>query len=420
MLNTSKIRLADFFLNWKSFLVFNIIIFVAKIVFSAYNNFTVELFEDWSIARNLATHGMYSWNLEYGSSAYKLPFYPLFLSFFIKYFGIVDAAKSIIIIQHVFYFLIPVIIIKIFENFNLKMGGFLSAYFFIFSPAYFYYSNILEATNVFILLFAVWLYIYSILWTQTSVGFQRIFTFAFITGCIALTQVVAVPIMGIMILLLIFYKKLSLKNGFVTVCIAIILYSPWVIRNYITFDKVIVSKSPFWQNVFLGYIPEYQILPNNNFITEEEKKVVFKKTAANDEFVSERIYQEEVLKIVEKDRFAPVKKGLNNIISLWFVPKTYFDNNRLAILIGRKLYVIFINLLLLISLIYFFRNNKKIFLFCCIILGGFTFPYLIGHAANIRFKLDFEWIETSIISLFIFLKYWNENEKLNKIRKQIF
>lgn len=413
MFNTSKIRITDFFLNWKSFFVFNILIFVAKIFFSVYNNFHAEWFEDWSIARNLATLEIYSWNYKFGSSAYKLPLYPLFLCFFMKCFGLLNAAKFIIIAQHIFYFIIPVIIIKIFENFNLKTVGFLSAYFFIFSPAYFYYSTIIEATNLFILLFAIWLYWFSICWTQTYISFNKIMIFSVITAFVALTQVVAVPVMGVMTLFLIFYKKRSLKDIFTVACIAVLVYSPWVIRNYITFDKVIVSKSPFWQNVFLGYIPDYQILPDNHFLTEEEKKIVFKKTAAHNEFVNENIYKEEVLKIVGKDSFAPIKKGLNNFISLWFVPKTYFDNNGLPILIGRKLYVIFINLLLLISLVYFFKNDKKIFLFCCILFAGFTFPYLIGHAANIRFKLDFEWIETSVISLFLFRKYCVSNKNFN-------
>lgn len=412
-MNTSKIQTVNFFLNWRSFLVFNTLIFVAKIIFSAYSNFNAELFEDWSIARNLATHEIYAWNLKYGSSAYKLPLYPFFLSFFIKCFGVFKAIKFIIIVQHIFYFIIPLIIIKTFGNFNVKTAGFLSAYFFIFSPAYFYYSNILEATNLFILLFAVWLYIYSIFWTRAVIPFQKIISFSIVTAFVALTQVIAVPIMGVMILLLLFYKRLSLKNTFIVACLAILVYSPWVIRNYITFDKIIISKSPVWQNVFLGYIQDYQILPNNHFLTEKDKKIVFKKTAANNEFVSEEVYKEEVMKIVEKDQFAPIKKGLNNFISLWFVPKTYFDNNGLSILIGRKLYVVFINLLLLISLIYFFRNNKRIFLFCCIIFGGFTFPYLIGHAANIRFKLDFEWMETSVISLFLFFKYFVESKESN-------
>ncbi|MDR2237946.1 MAG: glycosyltransferase family 39 protein [Chryseobacterium sp.] len=400
----SKTRWVDFFLNWKTFLILNLLILSLKIIFSVYQHFNVDFFEDWAIAENLARDGVYSMQSKFGSSAYKLPVYPLFLTFFIKAFGAVAAVKWIVIIQHLFYFIIPVIIIKILGNFQLQKAGFLSAYFFIFSPAYFYYSNVLEATNIFILFLAIWFYLYSLLWTSLATA-GKLTAFAVMTALVALTQVVAVPIMVVMILLLVFYKKISVKHILAVGGLAAILYAPWVIRNYLTFDKVIISKSPVWQNVFLGYGSAYQILPGNQFMTEKEEKEVEARIAVNNEFDDELIFEEEVSKIVEKDTMAPFKKGLNNFISLWFVPKRYFDNNGLSVLVGRKLYVLGINILLLISLGYFFRKNKPFFLFLCVLFAGFTFPYLIGHAANIRFKLDFEWIETSVIALFLFLKY---------------
>lgn len=409
MLSPPKIRFADFFLNWKTFLIFNVLIFLIKIFFSAHHNFTAVFVEDWKIAKNIVYHGAYSLDLRYGSSAYKLPAYPLFLSFFIKIFGALGAMKFIIITQHIFYFSIPVVIIKTFENLNLKAAGFLSACFFIFSPSYFYYSNILEATNLFIMFFAVWLYLYSELWMQRRSSWKLI-TFSGITAVLALTQVVAVPLMVLMILLLCFYKKLSVKNIAVVFFIAGICYSPWVIRNYLTFNNLIISKSPVWQNIYLGYVSEYQILPGNHFITEQKEEKITRQIIAYDEFVGEHIYENEVHKIIETDQWAPLKKGINNLISLWYVPKRYFDDNSLSILVGRKAYVMIINILLLLSLLYFFKNNKPLFLFLCVVFAGFTFPYLIGHAANIRFKLDFEWIQTSVIALFIFLKYLNVKE----------
>src|SRR5690606_18926776 len=118
--------------------------------------------------------------------------------------------KVIIIVQHFLYFLLPILIIKIFDCFQLKAAGFLAAYFFIFSPAYFYYSNILEATNLFILLFAVWGYFYSQLWTLRN-SFWTVVVFSVVTAIVALTQIVAVPIMVLMILLLVFYKKIPVK-----------------------------------------------------------------------------------------------------------------------------------------------------------------------------------------------------------------
>lgn len=404
MLSSSKIRFLDFFLNWRAFLIFNILIFSIKILFSVYHNFTADFFEDWKIAKNLAFHGAYSLDLKYGSSAYKLPIYPLFLSFFIKIFGSLEAVKFIIITQHIFYFSIPILIIKIFENLNLKIAGFLSAYFFILSPSYFYYSNILEATNVFIFLFAVWIYLYSELWMlKKSLGRQIAFTV--ITAILALTQVVVIPLMILMILILCFYKRLSIKNTVVVLLAVVTFYSPWIIRNYFSIDKLIISKSPVWQNVYLGYVSDYQILPGNKFMTKQYEKNIEKILSNCDEFGQEDRYEKEVLKIVDADQWAPLKKGINNFISLWYVPKRYFDDNKLSIILGRKCYVALINVLLLVSLVYFFRNKKSLFFIFSVVFAGFTFPYLVGHAANIRFKLDFEWIQTSVISLFIFCRF---------------
>ncbi|WP_228384321.1 hypothetical protein [Chryseobacterium soli] len=181
-----------------------------------------------------------------------------------------------------------------------------------------------------------------------------------------------------------------------------------------------MSKSPVWQNIYLGYVSEYQILPDNHFITEQDEKKIAVHIGENDEFVGEQIYENEVHKIIEADQWAPLKKGINNLISLWYVPKRYFDDNSLSILVGRKAYVMIINILLLLSLLYFFKNNKSLFLFLCVVFAGFTFPYLVGHAANIRFKLDFEWIQNSVIALFIFLKYLNKKQPSDKETVNLF
>lgn len=374
-------------------------IFILKVVFSAKSGFKAEHFEDWSIAENIAAYGKYAMDMRFGSSAYKLPVYPLFLSAYIKVFGTGPATVWIIITQHLFYFLIPVLLIGIFQNFRSKEAGFMAAYFFIFSPSYFYYSNIMEATNIFLPLFIGWIYIYSVIWRK-GVSNRGLIIFSMLTAVVALTQVVAVPVMALLGLVLLVSRKISLPKIMVVVSLSALCYAPWVIRNYITFDTVILSKSPVWQNMYLGYIPDYQIL-DYSFVSEQHKKETFARISQHNEFEDEGIYRSEVEKIIRKDHWAPVKKAVNNIISLWFVPKKYFDDNSLSVVIGRKLYVMILNIALLISLVYFFRRNRMLFFVLILVFAGFTFPYLIGHAANIRFKLDFEWVQTSVIALWM-------------------
>ena len=91
----------------KTFLAFNLIIFIAKIFYSIHNNFSTNYFEDWSIANNLAKFGVYSEFMEVGSTAYKLPIYPLFLSSVIYFFP-KNSTEIIIILQHVLFFFIPI------------------------------------------------------------------------------------------------------------------------------------------------------------------------------------------------------------------------------------------------------------------------------------------------------------------------
>lgn len=374
-------------------------IFVLKVVFSAKSGFKAEHFEDWSIAENITTYGKYAMDMKFGSSAYKLPVYPLFLSAYMKVFGTGPATVWIIITQHLFYFLIPVLLIGIFQNFRSKDAGFLAAYFFVFSPSYFYYSNIMEATNIFLPLFIGWIYMYSVIWRK-GVSSRILIIFSLLTAIVALTQVVAVPVMALLGVVLLVSRKISLPKIMVVVSLSALCYAPWVIRNYITFDTVILSKSPVWQNMYLGYIPDYQIL-DYSFVSEQHKKETFARISQHNEFEDEGIYRSEVEKIIRKDHWAPVKKALNNIISLWFVPKKYFDDHSLSVVVGRKLYVMILNIALLISLVYFFRRNRMLFFLLILVFAGFTFPYLIGHAANIRFKLDFEWIQTSVIALWM-------------------
>ena len=403
MIKTIKLKFSALFFNWKTFLLFNFIILLVKIAISYSQGFAIGFFEDWRIAENLALHGSYSWQIEFGSSAFKLPIYPLFLFFFIKVFGSIAAIKWILFLQHIIYFCIPILMVKCFNNFKLLNVGFLSGYFFIFSPSYFYYSSVLEATNLFILFFLLWFYFYSFLWNNNT-SQKKVIFLLIMTGLLALTQVVVIPIMLFLIILLYIYKKTKISTIALIFFIAGILYSPWIIRNYVVFNKIIISKTPVWQNVYMGYISEHQIFKKNVFLSEVEEKKVLDQIPLHDEFENEKMYKKVVETIQKRHSYAALKKALNNFVSLWYVPNRYFYDNSWSILLGRKLYVLVLDVFLCMGLYYFFKKKfYKILLFSSIILAGFTVPYLIGHAANIRFKLDFEWIQTSIIAFYIMM-----------------
>jgi len=76
----------DKLLNLRTFMMFNLVIFLAKVAYSFALDFPGGYFEDWHIAKNLVQHGIYSEFINVGPTAYKLPVYPLFISMFMLAF----------------------------------------------------------------------------------------------------------------------------------------------------------------------------------------------------------------------------------------------------------------------------------------------------------------------------------------------
>lgn len=138
-------------LQIKILLIVDFVVFIAKFIFSYNNGYATNYFEDWSIANNLAKYGVYSEFIEVGSTAYKLPVYPFFLSAIIYLFP-ENAFEIIIIIQHIIYFFIPLLFLRISKLFDAEKIGILTGFIFLLSPAYFFYSNIFEL-QIFLYLF---------------------------------------------------------------------------------------------------------------------------------------------------------------------------------------------------------------------------------------------------------------------------
>jgi hypothetical protein len=113
----------------------------------------------------------------------------------------------------------------------------------------------------------------------------------------------------------------------------------------------------------------------------------------------ENIFQKEISAKVTKNLYW--KKAVQNAFLLWYVPAKYFYSYNYKNALPRKFYVILLNIFTLISGVFLYRKNKKLVYFFVFLFVGFTIPYMIGHAANIRFKLDFEWIQLIFVALYL-------------------
>ena len=310
--------------------------------------------------------------------------------------------EAIAISQHLIFFLVPFLLIAILRIFNKEKAGIIAGYLFIFSPAYFYYSNVYEVTNVFIPIFLTWCFVYLKIFSGQFKAYKHYVVLGMVTALLFLTQVVVVPLVLVLLVALVIMKKSPLKLVAISCFVTLFCYSPWVIRNSITFDKLILTKTPVWQNIYLSYTSQLNIWSDLNLISDENERVMFYKRHVTDEFTMEKLYQKEVEQALEGTRYLAVKKGIQNAILLWTVPSRYFYDNSLSIVIGRNFFLLIIHSLSIISLVYFYRKGNKLLVFSfLLVFVSFTMPYVIGHAANMRFKLDFEYFQYILVGLFL-------------------
>lgn len=391
------------FLSDKIFIVIGVLILICKVFHTIFFGVKGETFEDWAIGYNLAHYGQYAEFINVGPTAYKLPIYPLFLAFFIKLFG-EDAHFVIIVVQHIIYFFLPFLLLKIGETFNKRKVGMMAGYFFLCSPAYFFYSNVLEATNIFLLVFMLWVLLFSEIYVASKFTLSKIIGFGILSAIVALTQVVALPIMVFCILLLLFAKKMNIQQLMVFSVIMLMVYSPWVIRNQITFHQLILTKTPKWQNIYHSFTSEANVIDLLKIIPNNVNQDIQEQRRLTDEFYMENLYEDKVIKYMKGHYELTVLKGLQNAVLLWTVPVRYLQDNGVTILLGRKVYVLMLNFFTLWGLMLIYKRSFRLFLFFLIIFMGFTAPYMIGHASNIRFKLDFEWIQFFIVAVFLYYK----------------
>ncbi len=406
-------------LEKRTFLLCSALVLTAKIGYSFVTGFPGGTYEDWHIADNLVNRGVYAEFIDVGPTAYKLPAYSIFLSFFIAVFGNF-AKEAAVIAQHILFFIIPLQMIGLFRLFNREKVGILTAYLFILSPVYLYYSNVMEVTNIFIPLLLLWLGRYLMVFKSGNAGRKDIILLGIISSALFLTQVIVVPLVLVLLTVLVFQNKLRMAGLALWLVIMSLFYAPWVIRNYIVFEKVIVTKSPFWQNIYLSFIPQVNFLDEVKLISLEHDLYTMELKKKVNEFKMEQIYRAEVQRVLQGREELFFVKAVQNAVILWYVPTRYIDQQTPGVYL-RKVQVIVLNLLTLIAIVFIYRRYRLLFCFSLLFFGAFTAPYMIGHAANMRFKLDFEWYQYALVALFLYERcslFRNREETSRKVAAQ--
>lgn len=352
--------------------------------------------EDYQIAENLAKGNGYVLYDLIGPTAIKVPLYPVMLSFFILIFNGLSKF-AIVIFQHILLLFCSYFILKIGYELQKVRVSELFFLIFIFYPSYLYYPNVIEVTNVFICESIMFVY-FSVKYYKLQ-SRQYLIILSILSGLIFLTQPIAVPII---LAVWIYLLRNSITKIWVPLIVILLMQSPWIIRNYVVFDKFIPFKSPFWMNIYLGYhLPNFS---NEDYDIIDGKDVAMIDSLINsyvNDVEMEQYYRDVVLRTIKKDPILYIEKTFFQIFTYWWVPNQYLNDNRLEFVIARKVPVFLLNLLTILSMVYLVRIYPKLIISMILVFLYFTLTYALTQTYNIRYKLDIEWLQFIAVTMYL-------------------
>ena len=197
------------------------------------------------LGQNLTNHSIYSLDGE-NPTAYRPPFYPLYISFFL------DLGADIAFLRFMNFLFLGLSLIltwKILENRGKSAAGHLSSWMIIGYPVLFYASGTLYPQILASFLLLLFLYLIG----EKKMAKNRVFLAGIVYGALILT----VPIFLIVLLPVLIWWWFPMRSGrrpsvALILIPVVIIGGTWVFRNYLVFQQFPVISSNSGYNLLLG------------------------------------------------------------------------------------------------------------------------------------------------------------------------
>ncbi len=347
------------------FIVISISIILRLLLLNTYGDSTLE--NEWGVIfNNLKNFGV----LAYRSfedylvpSVYMPPLYVYFI-FLIDVFSpeILNLVQSILITQILLSAITTYFFYKInFFLFNKKLS-IISSYIFSLFPLNIYSS--LQISSISLQIFLSVIFLYLILKILSGNDKIKICLFlSFISGLTVLLRGEFIIIYFFTVVYLIYYKKLNLYKVAVIILVTILTTSPYLVRNYMVFEKITVTKS-FGYNLWKGNNIDATVEgseTNLAFKTDKikEKIDVIEKNNLY-EFNYDKIFLESSLKFIDENKLLFFKRYIKKVLTFSFFnlnsnyPGYYHPLNILSLTI--------LSIIFMIGIISIISKKKSIFL----------------------------------------------------------
>lgn len=381
--------ISTFFHDWKDSSQFRLIIclsaciLIIKLILLFGIPINPHAIEDWYIAQHIADGNGYS--LSHGPTALKTPVYPLFLT---PWAILGNDGKFIAsALQHILWFCA---IVLFYKAVTIRFGttfAFPATVLFTLHPAYLYYPFVLESTSITIPLFICFWYFSE----MSRVGRIHMLIPMFIGWLTALSQPILIP--GIIALQFFYVGRGKIISLLLT---AIVIFAPWTIRNAMTFESFIPSKSPMWMNLYEGM--------QNDVHAQEKARIESARSIMND-VQMEKLYKPIVIRQLREHFPLYIERSFHRCTEFWMIPDRYRSEMwSPALILARILPQVILGIGLLFSFVLVFSKDSTISTenqqFLRLLMWTILYVscvYSLTQASNIRFKLDVEWLQILLL-----------------------
>ena len=341
-----------------SFLI--IFSFLARVVSVPIYGDTI-IYNEWNILLNnlidFQAYSFYTFETQLIPSTYMPPLYP-FLLYFLKIisFDIVNLVLLILSLQIILSTISVYIFYQINNYFFSDRTSIINAFIFSFFPLYLYSAG--QTSSITLQIFLSLLFIKYLFLIYENQSNKNIIIFSIISGLLLMTRGEFFLILIFSLTYILAFKKINFSYFVKILLIISIVVSPYLIRNYLHFNEIILIKSKgynLWKGnnskaKVEGYFYEFEEFKSLHNQLEMLKKDKYYEIKRDD------LFFKEALNNISKNPDIYLKLFLKKIISFYFIdvnstyPNYYHYLNVIPILL--------ISFLSLPGILFFIKDKK--------------------------------------------------------------
>ncbi|MBS4034063.1 MAG: glycosyltransferase family 39 protein [Ignavibacterium sp.] len=300
--------------------------FILRVLFSFYQVFneTIDTYEYGAIAQNLVQgkgyslfyndEGQVGFKFKASAHTYQSAWMPPLYVYFLVPFYLVESDSLrlflIFLTQSFLSILTIFFLYRLTEKTFNQASAIIASCIYAFLPEFIFASAIIGPT-IFYHLLSV-LIIYYLLLLKRNEGLLNVATIGLLFGAILLLRSELLLFILIIISLKVYRKKY--KNALIILLLTFLSILPWQIRNYLVFDKVILSTTSAGLNFYRGH-NQFKIGDWKDPYTENEIKKIIKYD--NYELKANSLYFSEAIKSIKQNPFQEIKNSVIKISQLW-------------------------------------------------------------------------------------------------------